>query len=419
MVLKMINKYSARWNALSDDLRRTIKHGAIAYVVSRALVVVGAGIVAAQQVVTNRGNLQFCNKHGILAKCVTGNVPFARNPIPSGSSLIASVFGSWDGNWYLRIVSKGYPRLIPPNITYEQPQARAAFFPTFPTLVRVVDKVLPGGPTTTGIIINVVLGALFCCVIGYTALRLFDARVARRTVILTSLFPGSFVLVYVYSEALLVLVAALCLWALYEERWLVAGLLAAFATATRPNGLALVLACLVAAIIAIRTKKDYKALIAPALAPIGFIAFMLFLRAHTGENLPWFRVQREAWREGTSFGGTAVSGTIEFLTHPLSSPTNVLTVASLVCVAVLLMAAWRHRLPAPMLAYSLGVLFLMLIPATVTARPRFVFTAFPLFISAGAMFDDEDSGVWELIVVLLAAGLVTVTGLYGVFAAVP
>jgi hypothetical protein len=238
-------------------------------------------------------------------------------------------------------------------------------------------------------------------------------------VILLCLFPGSFVLSYVYSEALLLAVAAACLWALHRERWLVAGLLAAIGTATRPNGLALVLACMVAAFLAIRNKRDWKSLIAVVLAPVGFIGFMIFLRHHTGENLPWFRVQSEAWREGTSFGGAAVSNTVEFLLHPLSSPTNVLTAASLVAIGVLLWSAWRHRIPAPMLAYSLGILFLMLLPETVTARPRFVFTAFPLFISAGAMFSDEDTPWWELVIVTLAAGLVTVVGMYGVVSAVP
>ena len=61
----------------------------------------------------------------------------------------------------------------------------------------------------------------------------------------------------------------------------------------------------------------------------------------------------------------------------------------------------------------------MLLPETVTARPRFVFTAFPLFISAGAMFSDEDTPWWELVIVTLAAGLVTVVGMYGVVSAVP
>ena len=409
----------ARYRSQEEPTQRLILHGFVAYVLSRVLTVIGAGLVAAEQVVRDRWNVDFCKAAKVLDKCYSGKQPHAFRVLPGGASLISSVFGNWDGNWYLRIVSSGYPRFIPKGITYDDPPARAAFFPTYPTLVRWVDKVVPGGPTTTGVLINLVLGGLFVAVFGFTAMKLFGAAKARHAVIILCLFPGSFVLSYVYSEALLLLVAALCLWALHKERWLLAGLLAAFGTATRPNGLALVLACAVASLMAIRARRDWSSLIAPILAPLGFIGFMIFLRQHTGENLPWFRVQREAWREGTSFGGAAVSNTFEFLLHPLSSPTNVLTAASLVAVGVLLWSAYRHRIPLPMLAYSLGILFLMLLPATVTARPRFVFTAFPLFMSAGAMFHDEDTPWWELLIVILSAGLVTVVGMYGVISAVP
>ena len=413
------NRLVARYRSQEEPTQRLILHGFVAYVLSRVLTVIGAGLVAAEQVVRDRWNVDFCKAAKVLDKCYSGKQPHAFRVLPGGASLISSVFGNWDGNWYLRIVSSGYPRFIPKGITYDDPPARAAFFPTYPTLVRWVDKVVPGGPTTTGVLINLVLGGLFVAVFGFTAMKLFGAAKARHAVIILCLFPGSFVLSYVYSEALLLLVAAFCLWALHKERWLLAGLLAAFGTATRPNGLALVLACAVASLMAIRARRDWSSLIAPILAPLGFIGFMIFLRQHTGENLPWFRVQREAWREGTSFGGAAVSNTFEFLLHPLSSPTNVLTAASLVAAGVLLWSTYRHRIPLPMLAYSLGILFLMLLPATVTARPRFVFTAFPLFMSAGAMFHDEDTPWWELLIVILSAGLVTVVGMYGVISAVP
>ena len=76
------------------------------------------------------------------------------------------------------------------------------------------------------------------------------------------------------------------------------------------------------------------------------------------------------------------------------------------------------------LLYLAVVLALMLIPETVTARPRFVYTAFPLFLSAGAWWpeDDETSWAhdgWTLLIALCAAGLVTLTALYGVYGAIP
>ena len=68
------------------------------------------------------------------------------------------MFTQWDGHWYMEIVRNGYPRSIPPDITFLQDEARAAFFPLYPTLVRVVDFVLPGGDTIAALGLNVVLG---------------------------------------------------------------------------------------------------------------------------------------------------------------------------------------------------------------------------------------------------------------------
>ena len=237
--------------------------------------------------------------------------------------------------------------------------------------------------------------------------------------ILASLFPGSFVLTVTYSEAMLMVLACLCFMALHRRSWVLAGVLAALASATRPNGLALALACAVAALGAIRSDHDWRSLIAPALAPLGFVGFMLFLRVHAGEPWPWFRVQREAWDEGTSFGLTAIEGIVKFLVSPFARPSAVLTVASIVAMVGALYLARRHKIPAMYMAYSYAVLFLMLLPATVTARPRFLFTAFPLIFPVARSLRDDDERWWPLLLGLLATGLVTIVGIYGVRGAIP
>ncbi len=137
--------------------------------------------------------------------------------------------------------------------------------------------------------------------------------------VLGALFPGSFVLSFAYTEALLLVFAMACLWCLMSQRWVAAGVLAALGTATRPNGLALVLACAVAAVIAIRDERDWRSLAAPILAPLGFIAFQVWLGQHTGEAGVWFRVQSEAWGEGASYGLTAIRKTFEAFASPLTS----------------------------------------------------------------------------------------------------
>jgi Glycosyltransferase family 87 len=378
---------------------RAVAIGIAAFVVSRLCVLAGAGIRASQLTVDAHDELK---------------------PAPGSPwNLVTRVFTQWDGLWYLEIVRQGYPRSIPPNITYFQLEARTAFFPLYPMVVRVFDKFIPGGDTLAALGLNVLFAVAGMLVVGHLARRLYDNDVAERAMVLFAVFPGSFVLSYAYAEALLILLAALCLWFLLDERWLLAGITAALATATRPNGVALVAACAVAAIIAIKRNRDWWSLIAPALAPIGFISFQVFLMIHTDERWAWFRVQRQAWREGTSFGGTAISNTLSFFTHPLASPTDALTAASLAALLLGLWCLWRKRLPWPMVAYVAVIVLLMLLPATVTARPRFLFTAFPLFISAAAWWPRRDRAIWDLMLVMCGAGLVALTALYGVLGAIP
>lgn len=381
------------------DWHRAVAIGLAAFVVSRLCVLAGAGVRASQVVVD------------------ANNDGEPRPGTPLG--LIAGVFTQWDGLWYMEIVRGGYPRFIPPEITYFQREARAAFFPLFPLVVRAADRVLPAGDTVAALGVNLVLSLAAVVLVGVLARRLFDVQVAERAMVLFAVFPGSFVLSFAYAEALLIVLAAACLWFLVDERWLFAGVTAALATATRPNGIALVAACAVAAAIAIYRRRDWLSLVAPILAPIGFVSFQLFLAGHTGESWPWFRVQREAWREGTSFGATAISNTLSFIGHPLASPTDALTAASLFALLGGLWCLWRRRLPWPIVAYIAVVIGLMLLPATVTARPRFLYTAFPLLISVAAWWPRKDRVGWDLMMVACGAGLTALTTLYAAFGAIP
>lgn len=384
---------------------RAVMYGLLGYLVSRLVVLTGAGVRASQLVVDAAEDGE---------------------PRPgNGLELVTGVFTSWDGLWYLEIVRSGYPRSIPENITYFQEEARAAFFPVYPYLVRAFDTVAPAGDTFAALTLNLLLGAVAVVLVGVLARRIAvdDPQVnelAARSMVLFAVFPGSFVLTFAYAEATLIVLATACLILLHDERWVLAGLVAALATATRPNGIALVAACAVAAFLAIRQRRDWAALAAPLLSPLGFLGFQAFLARHTDETLPWFRVQREAWAEGTSFGATAVNNTLSFLAAPLSSPTDALTAASIVALGIGLWCAWRWRqLPPTAIAYVAVIVALMLLPETVTARPRFVFTAFPLVIAVAALWPRRDRIAWELAMVVCGAGLAALTGLYAVFGAIP
>jgi 4-amino-4-deoxy-L-arabinose transferase-like glycosyltransferase len=392
-----------------SDWHRAVFVGLAAYVVSRMCVIAAAGVRASQVAVDARED---------------GDVE------PTAYETITNVLTSWDGRWYLELVRRGYPDSIPADITYEQLEARAAFFPVYPWTVRALDTILPGGDTFASLFLNFVLGAIAVLLVGLLARRLYSISVAARAMTLFAIFPGSFVLSFAYSEAMLIVLAAACLLLLIDERWWLAGLSAAVATGARPNGIALVAACGVASLIAIRRRRDWSSLAAPLLAPVGFVAFQWYVDRTAGERGAWFRVQREAWAEGTSFGFTAVENTFGFVTNPLGSPTDALTALTVIALGAGVYCAWKVRLSLILSVYSAAIIVLMLVPETVTARPRFLFTAFPLLIAVAAWWPDPDDDPdhhraswdragWDFTLVLCGAGLTAVTGLYAVFGAIP
>ena len=411
--------------ATMDDLRATmdqvrttrwwpmLRHTLPIYILSRLCVLVGAAVVAAELRIdanlADERSLPVADPHG------TANAGSAIRPI-------VDVLTSWDGLWYVDIVRNGYPKTIPPDVTYHVDEARAAFFPLFPLLGRWFDRICPGGDSVAVLTMNALLGLIAVVLIGLIGERLYGERVGRRTATLVALFPGSFVLSFAYSEALMIVLAAACLMMLMDREWVAAGLFAALATATRPNGLALVVACGVAALPAIRDDRDWRSLSSVLLAPLGFITFQVWLGQHTGEAGAWFRVQREAWGEGASFGWTALKNTAEAVGQPLTSPTDTVTAISFVATVILLALGWKARLPWFMTMYSWAIVGLMLVPATVTARPRFLFTAFPLLIGAARWYEDRrhtDETLWPATMAACGAGLAALTGLYGVFGAIP
>jgi 4-amino-4-deoxy-L-arabinose transferase-like glycosyltransferase len=374
-------------------------HAAFAFVLSRIFVLAGA----ATKAVFNAGGAPGVG---------------ATRPTATTRDVI-DVLTDWDGQWYLRVAQSGYPRSVPQSVDWFDPAARAAFFPLYPRLVHYVDIVAPAGTKAAALLVSWTLGAVAVALVGILALQVFEARVARRAMVLMALLPGSFVLSYAYSEGLLIVLAAATLWFLHRRWWVAAGVSAALATGTRPNAIALVLACVVASFLAIRERREWWSLAAPILSPAGYVAFHLFLDAHTGEQRVWFRVQREAWDEGLSLGFSALRDVGSALAHPLSSPANQLTLFTMVLMVLLVLASKQVRMPATWWAYSLGILFLMLAPSTVEPRPRFLFTAFPLTIGAAAWWPERDRDGWATATAICSAALVAIVAVYAGYGATP
>jgi Mannosyltransferase (PIG-V) len=295
----------------------------------------------------------------------------------------ADTFTRWDNAWYLDAATNGYAQVVP-EVAGRAKYSNVPFFPLWPATMRGLSQVTGLSALRAGLLLGFLLGLTATLLLWALARRLRSEEAANRTVALFCFFPGSLVMSMVYAEPLMLTLVLICMFALLSQRWLGSGMVAALATACRPNAVALVPCCLWVAVRAVRERREWRAMISPLLAPVGMVGYFAFLWDRTGEPLAWFRVQNEAWHESFDFGLTTVQRLGRVLLDPFGNVNDLVAALGLVfLVAAGVVLVRSKRLPAVLNIYTVGILFLALGSSVLGARPRFVWTAFPLFIPLG------------------------------------
>lgn len=343
----------------------------------------------------------------LVGRADAGSGPWPALPGPRVAFLRA--LGRWDGAWYVAIAHHGYRfEMSPPG-----GHASDAFFPLFPLLIRGISAPLHISPLIAGVLLGTVIGVGAALAVWQLARRLAGPAVADRAVALFSVFPGAFVLSMAYAEGLLILACATCLLALYDRRWVTAGVAAAVATATRPNSAPIVLACITAAVLATRNRHDKRSWIAPALAPVGAAAFFLWLWARTGNLMRWFDAERTLWRDHLDIGFTALRRLVQSFTGPLPSLApgglNIQAVAVgvlLAVVGIVFMIRWRP--PLPVAVFTLATVLMACASVNVGPRPRLLLAAFPVAIAVAKYVRGR---AFLVVLSVSAVGMVALTAL--------
>jgi hypothetical protein len=194
-----------------------------------------------------------------------------------------SYWAHWDGAWYSEIATEGYSPMS------------TTFFPIFPMLLRLGTAV-GGGPALWGVLISL-LATLFALYFLYgIAEKLYGVKTARIAVLTLAFFPTAFFLNAVYTEALYLALTTGSFWAAYVRRdLLLAGLLGAFAAATRNFGVLLVI-LLGYEWLRNRQEFGWRGLLQIGIVPTGLLGYMAFLWVRFGDPLSFLNAQAIYWR---------------------------------------------------------------------------------------------------------------------------
>ncbi|MFE9684706.1 hypothetical protein [Streptomyces sp. NPDC006285] len=349
-----------------------------------------------------------------LAARVLGSVVVALVARAADRDPVLLLGRSWDSLWYLRIADHGYGHTLrPPGLV----QSDLAFFPLYPGLLRTVTELTPFSGPGAGLLVSWAAAGVAACGIHAIGAHLHDRAVATALVLLWGLLPHSVVLSMAYTEPVLTAFAAWALYAVLTGRWVWAGVLAAGTGLARPNGFTVAAAVLAAAAYEFcgrRGKVTHRLWTGAALAPLGWLAYVLWVGHRQGDPLGgYFEVQR-LWGSRFDFGLDA----LRFVRHLLLEgdllvfPVSMATVAAALLLYGLLVA---DRAPLPLLVYA-GVLLLVAAGGAgfFECKPRFLLPAFPLLLPlARALARTARARPWHATLVVGAlAGLSFAYGAY-------
>ena len=242
----------------------------------------------------------------------------------------------WDAEWYKELAEEGY------KLPRSSGMANWAFFPLYPMVCALI-RIITGGYINT-YAIGMLVSNICIIIAVYYAVRFawleldtdkYD-RVDIENIIIFLMFAGPCAVYYgsMYTESLFTMCVVLCFYNTKKKNYMMAGVSAAFASATRIVGCTLIVVLLtdmyvsmykqhrdeerriVAAIKAFIKDviSDAGKLLALAICPLGIFVYMTFLRGFCGDAWAFYHVQK-AWRTQKLFPviirPTAVRSTIK------------------------------------------------------------------------------------------------------------
>jgi hypothetical protein len=347
----------------------------VAYVLSRLVVIVAAGI--AENVVSRNPRLTSGD-----------NAPILRS------------LTSWDGWWYLGIVREGYHPAAQAGAYHDY-----AFPPLFPALVRAVCSPFPGlaGPLSVLLANGLFLIALL--LLYRLTCRVLDPERAVRACVLLCLFPFSAVFSMAYTESLFLVLMLGSLLAAECGQAPRSAILAALAGLTRLTGVLLLLPL---GILLWPRLADRRRLLWLIVVPAGALLFGAFVAELTGHLSALFEAQRAWGRTGLTVGPAEGS--------PVASanPLGLSLVLTLLGYVFLFVFFHPDRIPA---AYSVLAVLLLAVPAlsgTLESIGRYGMIAFPFLWALAGRGSRAMRYGWPVVsaVLLGAVSVVSFAGWY-------
>jgi hypothetical protein len=209
----------------------------------------------------------------------------------SADNMFIGSWTQWDAGYYIAIADLGYEHMVERGV---------AFFPLYPMLMKIIATIFLVSAASSGMIISLTSFLISVPLFAILARELLGEDRARTASLLVILNPFAVFYTSVYTESLFLLLCVSALLLARREKWWLAAIVVALATATRVTGLALIPAVLW---VAWRRTRSFPLLMGICvIAPLGVFAYMGYLWRSFGNPLKFLSVQREWGGAGDRWG---------------------------------------------------------------------------------------------------------------------
>ena len=341
-------------------------------------------------------------------------------PVTSWSQAAFGTWHRWDALWYSSIAEHGY------QYAGEREAANVGFFPLFPLVNGLIMRVTGLPVEVSGALVSTLLTFLACLVLyKLTIGETDDPGVARRSVLYLIAFPAAYYLAIGYSEALYLLCVLGAFYLARRGQWGWSGAVAFLAGLARLHGALLIVplgyewlrqSMAQAGRVsgqAADSRPARASIIAVFGAPLGVLAFNLYLNAQFGQPAgyfsPYFQIQTLFFKgiraeAFPTFPGTTLANYLLGFLNGVPSTEGAVVMAATIFLLIMTVEVWA-RLPRVYGVYLLTVLLFQLVGGDLISMPRFVVPMFPAFIALAQMGRREWADRLILIPSLLLQGV--------------
>ncbi|OGK30460.1 hypothetical protein A3F29_00455 [Candidatus Roizmanbacteria bacterium RIFCSPHIGHO2_12_FULL_33_9] len=313
-------------------------------------------------------------------------IEFLSKIIPLNRGYLGSVpWANFDGVHYLSIAENGYG-------IYQQ-----AFFPFFPLMLKFLSFIFLGNYIIAGLVIAH-LSFFIALYFFYKLIKLdYSEKIASWSVLFLIFFPTSFFFASIYTESLLLIFVILSFYLARKKNFILAGVIAGFASATKLVGIFLLPALILEFYLQNKDRIYLKSYILNLISIIvlsssGLVAYIFYLWKVYGDPL-LFVHSLSAFGVGRSGGELIflpqvifryfkIFSTVPFFTHDV--PIALLEF-SLFFIFLFILVFNIKKIRLFYLIFGILAIMTPTLSGTLSSMPRYLLVVFPVFIILGCL----------------------------------